>query len=248
MILHLDLDNTLIYSYKHDIGADKRCVEIYQGREVSFITEKSYNLLKNIKDKVILVPTTTRTIEQYGRVDLGIGKIEYALVCNGGVLLVNGEEDGEWYCESLKLVECCRSELEKAQKILENDAHRNFEVRDIRRLFLFTKSEAPAESAQCLVDALDMEKVDVMCNGVKVYVVPKNLSKGIALKRFRERVRGHKVAAAGDSEFDISMLSEADVALAPAELAKSHDLNKDVICMGTESVFSDDILEYIMQS
>ena len=37
-----DLDNTLIFSYKHDIGKEKRCVEIYQGREVSYITERTY--------------------------------------------------------------------------------------------------------------------------------------------------------------------------------------------------------------
>ena len=27
------LDNTLIYSYKHDIGTDKECVEFYNDRE-----------------------------------------------------------------------------------------------------------------------------------------------------------------------------------------------------------------------
>ncbi len=29
-IVHTDLDNTLIYSYKHEIGGPKTCVEIYQ--------------------------------------------------------------------------------------------------------------------------------------------------------------------------------------------------------------------------
>ena len=42
-----DLDNTLIYSYKHDIGTDKECVEIYNDREISFSTK---NTLKLIKD------------------------------------------------------------------------------------------------------------------------------------------------------------------------------------------------------
>ena len=37
-ILFTDLDNTLIYSYKHAIGSAKRCAEIYQGREISFLT------------------------------------------------------------------------------------------------------------------------------------------------------------------------------------------------------------------
>ena len=49
-ILCTDLDNTLIYSYKHDIGIQKRNVEIYQGREISYITDKTYDLLKKVKE------------------------------------------------------------------------------------------------------------------------------------------------------------------------------------------------------
>ena len=37
-IFFTDLDNTLIYSYRRDIGRDKVCVELYQGREISFVT------------------------------------------------------------------------------------------------------------------------------------------------------------------------------------------------------------------
>ena len=40
-LLCTDLDNTLIYSYKHELGNEKRNVELYQGREISFITEKT---------------------------------------------------------------------------------------------------------------------------------------------------------------------------------------------------------------
>ena len=105
-IVHTDLDNTLIYSYKHEIGGPKTCVEIYQGREISFMTETSHRLLGQLCSKpgVLVVPTTTRTLEQYQRIDLGIGVPEYALVCNGGVLLHQGKEDPVWYQESLALI------------------------------------------------------------------------------------------------------------------------------------------------
>ena len=101
---HTDLDNTLIYSYKHDIGPQKRNVELYQGREISYITEETYHLLQLVKNEMLIVPTTTRTLEQYQRIDLGIGPFPYALVCNGGVLLVNGVPDEAWYQDSLHLV------------------------------------------------------------------------------------------------------------------------------------------------
>lgn len=143
IIFFSDLDNTMIFSYRHEIGKDKRCVEIYQGREISFVTEKTYGLLKKLKEKALFVPVTTRTVEQYRRIDLGVGTLPYALVCNGGVLLANGQEDESWYLESRRMVEDCQDELRTAARILEEDENRSLEVRDIRGLFLFTKSKCP---------------------------------------------------------------------------------------------------------
>ena len=49
-----DLDNTIIYSYKHDIGDDKREVELYQGRNISYITGQTYELLKQVKKEYLM--------------------------------------------------------------------------------------------------------------------------------------------------------------------------------------------------
>ena len=162
-----DLDNTLIYSYKYEIGVHKVCAEVYEGREVSFMTEKTRELLHKVSEKVMLVPVTTRTVEQYRRIDLGIGEIPCALVCNGGVLLVNGREDNAWYEESLERIGDSVHELEKAAGILEKDTGRCLEVRNVKGLFLFTKSNAPAETAKRLRQALDSSRVDVFSQGGK---------------------------------------------------------------------------------
>ena len=92
-ILCADMDNTIIYSYKRNIGENKLNVELYNGREISFISEKTHDLLKKVSEKMTIIPTSTRTEEQYKRIDLDIGIVPYALVCNGGVLLVNGKRD-----------------------------------------------------------------------------------------------------------------------------------------------------------
>lgn len=242
---HTDMDNTLIFSYKHDIGAAKRCVEIYQEREISFITEETYRLLEKLPQQILLIPTTTRTVEQYQRIRLGIGEPQYALVCNGGVLLVNGKEEESWYRESMELLAECREELQKAERILTGDAYRCLEVRNIRGLFLFTKSERPETSGERLREGLDMEKMDVFTNGAKVYAVPKRLNKGEAVRRFRERFHPERVIAAGDSEFDLPMLAEADVGLAPEALGRKYKLGEHVRCMEASGIFSEQILEYV---
>ena len=114
IVFNSDLDNTLIYSYKKDIGKNIRCVEVYQGREISFMTETSALLLEKINPKLIFVPTTTRTLEQYNRINLGIGVPAFALVCNGGVLLESGVSSEEWYSETLNMISESKDELLKS--------------------------------------------------------------------------------------------------------------------------------------
>lgn len=244
-VFHSDLDNTLIYSYKHEIGIKKKCVEIYQGREISFMTSQSYQLLKKVVKKVLFVPTTTRSIEQYERIDLGIGVPKYALVCNGGILLEHGVKDFNWYQESKLLVSDCKGELQKAQKILAKDENRNFEIRNIEQLFLFTKSLQPEKTTAQLQSNLNLLLVDVLSHGAKVYVIPKKLNKGTAMKRFKKKVTADIVIAAGDSEFDVPMFQEADFALAPKGLQSEHIRNKNLQYIETDRRFSDDMLTYI---
>ncbi len=247
LIFNTDLDNTMIYSYKHDIGDDKICAEIYQGREISFVTSKTAQLIKEVNETVLLVPTTTRTLEQYNRIDLGIGIPKLALVCNGGVLLENGVENAEWYNESLRLTESAHDQLLLTEKILENDENRSFEIRNIRELFVFTKSEKPEESVENLKEQLDTDKVDVFNNGVKVYVVPKMLSKGKAIDRLREKLNPELIISAGDSEFDITMLNSSDVPIAPKDLADTANLPEKTIVVD-EGIFSEKVLERVLQT
>ena len=250
-ILCVDMDNTIIYSYKHDIGEKKLNVELYNGREISFISERTYSLLKEVNDKMLIVPTSTRTEEQYRRINLHIGAIPYALVCNGGVLLVNGERDKEWYYESLKMIAESRPQLDKAIGILEVDPRRKFEVRFIDELFVFTKFEKPDEVIKDLNKTLKTELVDVFHNGEKVYVVPKKLNKGMAVKRLRKKMNPGYILAAGDSEFDVSMVEESDFGCVPDGFGKmfrlkedlKEDLKENVMEMESGKLFSETLLE-----
>ena len=229
-ILCADMDNTIIYSYKRNIGENKLNVELYNGREISFISEKTHDLLKKVSEKMTIIPTSTRTEEQYKRIDLDIGIVPYALVCNGGVLLVNGKRDREWYLESLQMIQNSRPEMEKAQQILAGDSRRKFELRFLDELFIFTKCEKPEEVVEDLQAKLTTKLVDVFHNGEKVYVVPAY------------------IIAAGDSEFDVSMVEESDLGLVPAGFKKIYGNGSDrfketVMEMEAGRLFSETLLE-----
>ncbi|MEY8389751.1 HAD hydrolase family protein [Lachnospiraceae bacterium 45-W7] len=251
-VFFTDLDNTIIYSCRHEIGRDKLCVELYQGREVSFVTIKTWEMLRQVKERALLIPVTTRTIEQYDRIQLKVETPEYALVCNGGILLEKGVENPVWYQDSLALTADCREELKAAQLLMERDKNRSFEVRNIRELFLFTKSEKPEKSVEYLEKRLDTEHVCIFQNGAKVYVLPKNLNKGAAVKRFLQKLQREgqetgTVYAAGDSGFDISMLQQAQISFAPAALGNSYKLPEQTLVVEDQEMFSEAVLRRILQ-
>lgn len=239
-----DLDNTMIYSYKKDIGIDKVLVETKDGKALSYMTRKSYELLSNVREQYCFVPTTTRSLEQYFRICLNDKWIpQYALVSNGGNLLYNNKIDQNWYANSLKLINNAQEELFKAIEVLSRDKHVVFEVRKVDGLFVFTKSNDINYSIQSLKEILNLEVVDVFNNGSKVYVLPKSLNKGMALNRIKELTGIEYVVCAGDSEFDIPMLVESNLAFIPQDLHNELMMKKtNKIIVGSNEIFSDVIL------
>lgn len=247
--VYLDLDNTLIYSWKHDIGQDKRMVELYQGREISFMTEKTWCLLQEVRQEYTVIPTTTRTKEQYDRIDLGGGSFPLALVCNGGHLLINGSMDTSWYEASKKLIAASEGEMQKGIRYLETAKERYFEIRFPDELFVFTKCHQPEQVISRLEQILDPASVNVFGNGEKVYIVPCSLDKGSAVKRLQERLGAEEILAAGDSLFDLPMVCAADCGIVPAGFRERYGCTgKDTVTeMPQDALFSEALLEYILK-
>lgn len=226
-----DLDNTLIYSSRRPLDGEKFCVERLDGREISFMTRRALDLLKELGKRMLFIPVTTRRVEQYQRICFPGISPSYVLACNGGVLLEEGRIAVDWYKESLEMVEDCRGELDKGQRVLTEDENRDFEVWRIQELFLFTKSRESGETVKKLKMCLDLQKVDVFTNQSKVYVLPKVLNKGTAIERIKCRLGAERVFAAGDSAFDVPMLEKADLAY-----------------RGGEKPFAEEMLEYFLEN
>lgn len=242
-----DLDNTLIYSYRHNIGEDKILVETMEEKELSYMTRQCHQLLGQIAQEKSLIPVTTRSLKQYQRIQFGSHiSIPYALVANGGILLENGKINVPWLQETKKIVSYAQKELNEGQEILKSDPHVCFEVRMVDDLFVYTKSEKPEETIRILKEKLDTDIVYIDSNGTKVYIFPALLNKGDSLKRFRKYIgEEHTILAAGDSLFDIPMLLAADRGYCPDTLQmpkSSHILSFPKECFSYEML--KDVLEF----
>lgn len=233
ILLASDLDNTLVFSPRRDIKGEKKCVEIYKNEENSYMTIKSIEILKKLQKKLTFIPITTRSSIGFSRIDFScIGIPKYALTCNGGVLLVDGKVDDEWYNYSLELVKDSNNTLDKAVKILKMDLNLSLDIRKVENLFVFTKSNDPEKTVQMLKDNLDENLVDILTQGVKIYIMPKVLNKGMGVSRLKDKFRPEKIFTAGDTVFDIPMLRMGDIGYYPEELKGDFsDISDKNICI-----------------
>lgn len=238
-----DLDRTLIYSHRVPIEGKKLIVEFLNGEEQSYMTQYTYDFFR-AQDSVQLIPVTTRSKEQYERIFVFKTDIpcKYALLCNGGVLLIDGREDESWYYETMRLIDC---ELESLQEMKTAVARLSpsSQIHDVRGLFFYIKHEHPARFAEQLTEIASTNPICVLHDQHKVYCLPKRLNKGTAVERFKARFGSNTTIAAGDSAFDIPMLVNADIALVPS-LIEKQILSTNKIHI-SNLIFSEGICDYL---
>lgn len=213
-----DLDNTLIFSHRKKGVEDKIPVEYLNGKEQSYMPAELARLLTD-NQEIMLIPVTTRSVEQYLRVD-GLREIvhnEHALVCNGGVLLINGNVDEEWLRESIELSQIQNSEVNIILKRVQEEgkAKTIYVLQDF--MFYFVCDDA--DNYCCyLKEIANLNDVFIEKDSRKIYVIASNINKGACVKRYIRRFGVKDFFTAGDSEFDISMLELESKAIASAEL------------------------------
>ena len=197
-----DLDNTLIHSYKKFREGDI-CVEIYDGREQSFISPRALDLLKKISARIFFVPVTTRSIEQYRRIFWAENFCpRFAVVANGAFFL-----DGDNRENFLREVVAPYEEELKLQLAAADE--KIFSIaRIVDESFLFLKCREDFNAEKIFFDT----SLTVQRTGKKIYLFPPRLNKGEALKLLTKKFSPEKIFAAGDSEIDLPMLELADVA------------------------------------
>ncbi|MCF6524730.1 HAD family hydrolase [Streptomyces sp. JJ36] len=229
-----DLDRTLIYSAAALglTGPDREaprllCVEVYESRPLSYLTETAAALLTEVAADTVFVPTTTRTREQYGRIRLPGPPARYAVCANGGHLLVDGKSDPEWHARvRRRLAECAPLDEVRARLRATADPSWLLKERVAEELFAYLvvdRDRLPDTWAKELADWAAPRGWTVSVQGRKVYAVPRPLTKSAAVAEIARRTGSERIWAAGDSLLDADLLDAAGHGWRPGhgELADS---------------------------
>lgn len=222
-----DLDRTLIYSpaalalsMADEEAPRLLCVEVHEGRPLSFMTETAAALIQRLAAAAEFVPATTRTRKQYRRINLPGPVPRYAICANGGHILVKGHTDHDWNAEMRRrLAEGC-APLEEVRAHLARTADATWlrKERVAEDLFVYLVVERSLLPESWVKDFAEWARErgwTVSLQGRKVYAVPGPLTKSAALAEVVRRTGADHVLAAGDSLLDAELLLAAHTAWRP---------------------------------
>lgn len=219
-----DLDRTLIYSKKARaaLGADSRsavCVEVHDGKQASFVSGAAAAGLERLAAEAVLVPVTTRIVEQYRRVRLPGPPPAYAIAANGGVLLLDGEPDRAWGKQIAQEL----AESRPLDEVWEHVGHVcspefTEKVRNANGLFCYAVVHPHRLPEGFVADVTGWAAERgwrTSLQGHKLYWVPDRLTKSAAVLEVARRAEYDSIVAAGDSLLDVDLLLAADAGIHP---------------------------------
>lgn len=234
MVIFSDLDRSIIYSNKFlkDINKNTyECIEIKDNKEISYISLKTIETLRKINENTLFIPTTTRTKEQFQRINFNKYNINfnYAITSNGGCILKDNEPLVEWEEEVEKLKKSCESiermiELFESYKNVEGIV--NFKVAE--NLFFYLVVDLKnfnLDKIQEYIDILHDKNWIYYISGRKIYFLPKGITKENAIEYICKIENIKNFAVIGDSNMDRGMLNITD----NAYVLKHGDINHDEI-------------------
>ncbi|KAA0948521.1 haloacid dehalogenase [Sporosarcina sp. ANT_H38] len=256
MMFASDLDGTLVYSHRRlaeeTLNVSIRNVEVFNGREISFMTEKAIALLRDLSNEMMFVPVTTRTVEQYNRISLFREEIRptYVITSNGGVVHKNGKVDMHWqdYIRT-KINRSVASVKDVKRRIEEIAGASQLEsIRVVDEFFVYLIIKPPL-SPERFKDytrlAAEIGWV-FSVQGRKVYFIPSFINKWDAVDYVSKKEGKKTVYTAGDSNLDVCLIQQAEFGLIPRHGEAAVNFGHLGLTQKTGILASEEIIETIL--
>ena len=185
MLYATDLDRTVIFSNKFLDNCDEEviCVETNNGKPISYMTASSLDKLNILKEnkKLNIVPVTTRSISQFKRVE-PFQDCEFAITSNGGTILHNGKPFLPWVNYIQRVLSNYTNELKEIPMRLKGYSdYFQTDLTFVDGVFFYCKLKDYKEKNDYLLmlleSELDSKKWNFILQGLKLYIIPKEISK-----------------------------------------------------------------------
>lgn len=219
-----DLDGTLIFSARHlgDTKAeDLTLVETFRGNPQAWMTTRAVRELTEVRRGAPFIPVTTRVESQYRRVKLPGGPAEFAILGNGGRILVEGVEDQDWtdrmndsswgVGEPFVMADALERALGGEDWVHEIRAYDNIVCVAGRRTH-----PMPPLFATLLARFAEDNGYTAYPQGRKTHLIPTHVTKEAAAAEVASRLGATRTIASGDHHLDVGLMRWATEAIQPA--------------------------------
>jgi hydroxymethylpyrimidine pyrophosphatase-like HAD family hydrolase len=221
-----DLDRTLIFSQKmmnlYPTNHKTIPVEYKDDEMIAYMSLASVELLKEFNRNHLFVPVTTRALYQYERIDVFQHAVmpKFAIVNNGGTILIDGKADEAWDEHIRKILQDTSSPEEDMLKLFTNIRHETWVERECNvdqffYMFLINREHVPYTELHLFESELHQIGWRIFLQGRKLYILPNNLNKAFAVSQLQNYLDYEVHVAAGDSIMDYDMLLQADYGFSP---------------------------------
>jgi hypothetical protein len=220
-----DLDGTTLFSRRR-VESGKSLtglviVECLRDEPLSYMSFDAVTLLNEMSRELTFVPTTTRDQVQFERVQIPGIRSRYAIVANGGRILVDGAEDVEWAESTAELARTAAP----MQLVLDevtaasNGAPWLHLVRPCSGLFVYFVAKrgetVPPEFAAYIERSAREWGYTISVQERSTYLIPAGLTKERGAAEVARRLGADKTFASGDSLLDVGLMLFADHAVRP---------------------------------
>ena len=239
-----DLDRTII----HSKNPSYVCVEKYNDREITFMTEKSLIGLKELlsKEEFVFIPCTMRKFHQTMRIDfIGEYKPKYMICENGAQVFIDGKLDEEWEAHMRTVVEV--NEIREGIKKIEN---LNLNIKDILNIDDFYiaisfHNEDDAKESFEVIKNLFKSPYETIIVGRKMFVIHNKIDKVYAVEYLVNKVGVKRFITSGDSDAD-KRFTSLGVSVLPKHSSFSHSHSYITDKSGIEA--TDEIIDFVNKS
>ncbi|MEW9078798.1 HAD hydrolase family protein [Terrisporobacter glycolicus] len=234
MVIFSDLDRSIIYSSKFlkDISENSyECIELKDNKEISYVSLKTMEILKTINENTLFIPTTTRTRDQFERINFNKYNInfDYAITSNGGYILKNNRPLLGWQEEVEKIKKSSESidvMLDLFEPYTKMNGVTNFRVAENLFFYIVVDfKEFDIMSIYTYISILNNKNWIYYVSGRKIYFLPKGITKESAIEYICKVENIESFAVIGDSNMDRGMLNITD----NAYVLKHGDINTNDI-------------------
>jgi hypothetical protein len=227
VVVATDLDGTVLFSERAmaptrpDPGR-LTPVDVVGEHVYAYMTDPVIKHWTRLAGVGALVPATTRSVAQYTRLRLPGPPPRYAVVCNGGRLLVDGEPDLTWERTARAAIAAGGARYEEVRRRCDAwlAEQRPATLRTVDDFFVYftvtVRERWFTEFADDVAEWCRPRGWRMSLQGRKLYLLPAALDKAPAVAAVAARIGAARVVAGGDSLLDERMLRDASAGIHPA--------------------------------